>query len=164
MGADATFAEAVVVAVVAVVMEAPPGAWVGVATRAEAATGMGVSTVASVEAEEAMVVDMVVGEAAPARGAGARRATATPRVEDTTRARTELAAAAPRRTADTVTLDEVATFGAAEPPEREVVGASRGEVTEAAGRRLATTPMELARGKRSLLWQRLLLRPSFLAT
>ena len=131
----------------------------------EAAAGMAAPT----SRGSAMEVVETLGAAEPrARGTGARGAAATPQAEGTgnTRAQAlmELAAAAPRRTADTVTLDEVATFGAAEPPEREVVGASRGEVTEAAGRRLATTPMELARGKRSLLWQRLLLRPSFLAT
>ena len=144
MRQDATAAEAVVVAVVAVVTEAPPGARVGVSTRVEAVAEMEAPTGATEEAEEAMeVVHMVVGTEAPARGSGAKGAPATYRVEDTSRALTELAAAAPRRTADRVTLDEVATLGAAEPPEREATGTSRGEVTEAAGKTRAKAPTEL---------------------
>ena len=45
------------------------------------------------------VADTVVGVEAPARVAGAREGTATPRVERTTRVRPDEAAAAPLRTA-----------------------------------------------------------------
>ena len=145
MGADATVAEAVVAAAVAVDTEASPDARMGVSTQVEVAAEMVVPTTASVEAEEAMeVVDTVVGVKAPARGAGARGATATPRVENTTRAPTEPAPAAPRKTAERMTMDEVATIGAAEPPKGEATGTSRGEVTEAEGRTRAKAPTALA--------------------
>ena len=80
--------------------EAPLGARAGAATRAEAATGMATTTAATEEAEEVMeVADTVVGEEAPARAAGARGGTATPRVACTTRVRPDQTAATPPRTA-----------------------------------------------------------------
>ena len=136
-GGDAIVAEAVVAAVVAVVTEAPPDARVGVAARAEAATGMAASTTATEAAEEAMeAVDTAGAAKPPVRGAAAKGATATPRVEDTgsTRAQapTELTAAAPRRTegreqAVKETPEWAATLGAAEPPAREATGGSRAQ-------------------------------------
>ena len=89
-----------VIAVLAMASEAPLGARAGAATRAEAAAVMAATTAATEEAEEVMeVADTVVGEEAPVRAAGARRGTATPRVERTTRVRPDQAAAAPPRTA-----------------------------------------------------------------
>ena len=105
VGADATVAEAVLAAEVAVDAEAPPDAWMGLTTQVETAAEMVARTTAMEEAEEAMeVVDTVVGAEAPARAAGERGATVTPRVEDTTRAPTEPAPAAPRRTAERMTF------------------------------------------------------------
>ena len=103
-GGGTTVAEVAAVAVVATVVamttEAPPGARVGTATRAEATAWGAATTAATKEVEEAMeVLDTVVGAETPARAAGEKGATTTPRVERTTRVLTELAAPAPRRTA-----------------------------------------------------------------
>ena len=145
VGADATVAEAVVAAEVVVDTDAPPDARMGLTTQLETAEEMAAPTTAMEGAEEAEeVVDMVVGAEAPARGAWEREATATPRVEGTTGAPTKPAPAAPRRTAEMMTTDEVATFGAAEPPKREAMGTSRGEVTEAEGRTRAKAATALA--------------------
>ena len=90
---------AVVVAVVAMITEDPLGARVGAVTRAKEVTGRAATTAATGQAEEAMeVVDTVVGAEAPARGAEEKGATATPRVEHTTRVLMELETAAPQRT------------------------------------------------------------------
>ena len=84
--------------------EAPPGARVGEAARAEAAAGMVAPTAAQEAEEEAPeVVATLDAEEPPARGVRARADTVTPRAEtigSTHAAPTEQAASAPRRTAD----------------------------------------------------------------
>ena len=56
VGADATVAEAVLAAEVAVDAEAPPDAWMGLTTQVETAAEMSAPTTAMEEAEEAMEV------------------------------------------------------------------------------------------------------------